>query len=185
MKQNVALALRSRRLFAPNVFRSPIRRTAARGTGLLLTVASLILSSTAAHAELRAAWEFNPADVSGASVTASRSTVANTTGTLTGNAATDAGFLALDGSGDYLAFGTDVTGLRGLTAMTLCAWVRVGDTNTLLRRIVEHDDNYYFFQDKGAFRFVIHGTGGANLTSQTGPAAGTWQHVAATWQLNQ
>lgn len=185
MKQNVALALRSRRLFAPNVFRSPIRRTAARGTGLLLTVASLILSSTAAHAELRAAWEFNPADVSGASVTASRSTVANTTGTLTGNAATDAGFLALDGSGDYLAFGTDVTGLRGLTAMTLCAWVRVGDTNTVLRRIVEHDDNYYFFQDKGAFRFVIHGTGGANLTSQTGPAAGTWQHVAATWQLNQ
>lgn len=168
-----------------NVFRIPVHRnTALRAACLLITMA-LAFSPTMVCAELLAAWEFNPDDVSGSSVAASRSTVANTTGTLVGDATTAAGFLALDGSGDYLAFGTDVTGLRGLTAMTICAWIRVGDASTVLRRIVEHDDNYYFWQQNGKFCFTIHGPGGAYMVSATSPAVGTWQHVTATWQLNQ
>lgn len=168
-----------------NVFRIPIHHNTAHSAACLLITVALALSSTMVRAGLLAAWEFNPADVSDTSVAASRSTVANTTGTLVGDAATTAGFLALDGGGDYLAFGTDVTGLRGLTAMTICAWVRVGDASTVRRRIVEHDDNYYFWQENGKFRFTIHGSSDASLISATSPAVGMWQHVAATWQPNQ
>jgi hypothetical protein len=53
-----------------------------------------------------------------------------------------------------------------------------------MRRIVEHDDNFYLYQDAGRYRFVIHGVGGASLTSTTAPAAGSWQHVTAVWQRN-
>jgi hypothetical protein len=151
----------------------------------LLLGAVLLLSSRSAHAELRAAWEFNPPDVSGTSVAASGGTAANTTGILTGDASAGQGFLSLDGDGDYLAFGTDVTGLRGLSAITLCAWIKPGETTNILRRIVEHDDNFYFYQVNNKYAFTIHGVGGASFTSATALELGTWQHFAATWELNQ
>jgi len=53
-----------------------------------------------------------------------------------------------------------------------------------MRRIVEHDDNFYYFLDNGKYRFVIHGTGGASLTSTTGPVSNVWQHVTAVWERN-
>jgi hypothetical protein len=150
----------------------------------LTTAAALLLATCSARAELRAAWEFNPADVSGASVAASGGTAANTTGTLTGDADIPQGYLALDGNGDYLAFGTDVTGLRGLSAITVVAWIRVDDNGTVMRRIVEHDDNFYFYTEGGKFRFTIHGTGGAALISATTLPTNVWLHVAAVWQRN-
>jgi len=122
--------------------------------------------------------------VSGTSVAASGGSAANTTGTLMDNADVSQGYLALDGNGDYLAFGTDVTGLRGLPAITIAAWIRLNTTASALRRIVEHDDNFYFFQQDGKFRFSIHGTGGTALISATTLPPNVWVHVAATWAHN-
>lgn len=139
----------------------------------------------AAKGDLLAAWEFNTGDQSGSEVSATAGTAVNSTGTLMGDANISAGFLALDGSDDYLAFGTNVSDLRGLSAFTISAWLRVADTNKVLRRIVEHDDNFYFFQQNSRYRFVIHGSGGASLTSSTAPEPNVWQHVAATWERNQ
>ena len=89
---------------------------------------------TSAEGALLAAWEFNAADVSGSDVAASGGTAANTTGSLQDNAAVTGGALALDGAGDYLQFGNNVTDLRGLGAMTVAAWVRPGDSSGALRR---------------------------------------------------
>jgi hypothetical protein len=161
-----------------------MRDRLAKSRSLAAALALSVAGALAARAELRAAWEFNASDVSGASVSASAGSAANTTGALVADASANAGYLALGASTNYLAFGTDVTGLRGLSAMTICAWVRTGDGVTTMRRIVEHDDNFYFYQDGGKYRFVIHGTGGATLISTTAPASNVWQHVAAVWQLN-
>ncbi len=151
---------------------------------LCVGVLASVICSASASAGLLADWEFDAADVSGSTVSATAGTAANTAGTLIGDASTADGFLALGSSTNYLAFGTNVSDLRGLGAITICAWVRAADSATTLRRIVEHDDNYYFYQDSGKYRFVIHGAGGASLTSTTAPASNVWQHVAAVWQLN-
>ena len=151
-----------------------------------MTVAAALLSACTARADLRAAWEFNPSDISGASVSASGGTAAKTTGVLAGDADVSTGILALDGTGDYLAIGganvTDVTDLRALPMMTICAWVRVGDTVTTQRRIVEHDDNFYFFQETGKFRFTVHGSGNPTAISVSSSTPNVWQHVLAVYQ---
>ena len=149
---------------------------------VFLTVAAALLSAFTARADLRAAWEFNSSDISGATVNASGGTAANITGTLTGDADASTDILALDGAGDYLAFGNDVTDLRALPAMTICAWVRVNDTATALRRIVEHDDTFYFYQETGKYRFTIHGSGNPAAVSVSAPTPNVWQHVLTVYQ---
>jgi len=133
---------------------------------------------------LRAAWAFDAADVSGASVCASGGTATNTTGTLVAEAAATNGVLTLDGAGDYLQFGSDAAELRALDDLTLCAWVKAGDSGTAIRRLVEHEDNFYFWQEDGRFRFTIHGSASAAV-STTAPAVGVWQHVLMTCQAGQ
>lgn len=133
---------------------------------------------------MRAAWEFNTQDVSGTNVSASGGTATNTTGTLIAEAAATNGVLTLAGIGDYLQFGDNVTQLRALGDLTLCAWVKVGDSGTAWRRIVEHEDNFYFWQEGGCFRFTIHGSSSQTL-STTAPAVGVWQHVLVTCQAGK
>ncbi len=135
---------------------------------------------TAARAELRAAWEFNAAEVSGANVSASGGSATNTTGTLIADAAATNGVLTLDGTGDYLQFGNQVTQLRALSAMTISAWVRPGIT-TGTRRIVEHEDNFYFWHESSKYRFTIHGATSAAISTNS-LSAGTWQHVLAVYE---
>jgi hypothetical protein len=127
---------------------------------------------------LLAAWEFNADDVSGSDVAAGGGAAADTTGTLQDNASAAGGVLTLDGTGDYLQFGNNLAELRNLDAMTLCAWVKAGDSSTAMRRIVEHEDNIYFWQESGDFRYTTHG-GGGQANSSTAPAGGMWQHVCA------
>lgn len=147
-------------------------------------VVGVIISVADVQAGLLAAWEFNEEDRCVLSVCASGGGAANTGGVLMDDAHVSDGVLVLDGSGDYLAFGTDVSDLRGLSAMSICAWLKPGEVTNTLRRIVEHDDNFYFFQENNRYRFVIHGPGGASLTSTTTLEVGVWQHVAVVWQHN-
>lgn len=165
--------------------RQPIRVAASSAAAL---VACLLVAASPARAGLLAAWEFNPADVSGTSVAASGGTAANTTGVLQANATIAAGALDLDGTDDYLQFGNDLTELRGLSAMTLSAWVNADSASTALRRIVEHEDNIYFWSENNAFRLTIHGTPGGTAgqaVSTTAPIVDTWQHVLVTYEANQ
>jgi hypothetical protein len=154
----------------------------------MLAACSLAATSTA-RAGLLAAWEFNPADVSGANVAASGGTAANTTGVLQDNAGIVSDALDLDGAGDYLQFGNDLADLRGLSAMTLSAWVNTDGTGTDLRRIVEHEDNIYFWTENNMFQFTIHGTPGGldgRALSTTSPSQGDpWKHVLVTYEANQ
>ena len=129
-------------------------------------------------AQLLAAWEFNPEDVDGVHVSATTAAVANTTGTLIADAIVAADALVLDGVGDYLQFGNDLDGLRSMTGMTLCAWIRCDDAG-VTSRIVEHEDNFYFWKEGGRFRFTVHGSAG-NVVSSSAPAPGEWQHVLVT-----
>jgi len=139
-----------------------------------------------ACAGLRAAWEFNTEDLSGSTVAASGGSAANTAGTLEADADVAEGWLSLDGAGDYLKFGNNVTGLRALSAMTLSVWVRAADSSTVMRRIFEHEDNIYFWQEGGKYRFTIHGSSAAGTAiSTTAPKAGSWQHVLVTYQAGQ
>lgn len=133
---------------------------------------------------LLAAWTFDAGDVSGVSVSAGGGTATNTTGTLIADASASNGFLALDGTNDYLQFGNNLTGLRGLSSMTVCAWVKVGDGGTALRRMVEHEDNFYLWQEGGYYRFTVHGSSSAAISTNA-PAAGVWQHVLATYQAGR
>ncbi len=133
---------------------------------------------------LLAAWEFHAADVAGTNVSASGGSATNTAGTLVADAAATNGVLTLDGAGDYLRFGSNLTELRALSNLTLCAWVKVGDSGTAMRRIVEHEDNFYFWQENGRYRFTIHGASSAAV-STTAPAVGVWQHVLVTCQAGQ
>jgi len=65
----------------------------------------------------------------------------------------------------------------------VAAWVKPADSSIALRRIVEHEDNFYFWQQNNAFRYTTHGTGGdSQAVSTTAPAAGTWQHVTAVYR---
>lgn len=159
-------------------------RTVAVATLVLLTAAMSV------RAELIATWQFDPADVSGSNVSASAGTGANATGTLIDNASATGGALDLDGNGDYLQFGSNVADLRNLPAMTLAAWVNTDSTvDGDRRRIVEHEDNFYFWADgvdgPSAFQYTTHGTPGgypdARAVSSTAPQVGTWQHVLAIY----
>lgn len=157
---------------------------------IAMTVAGLvmacILSATeSARGDLLAAWQFDAGDVVGNSVSPSGGSAANTTGTLIGGADASSGVLQLDGSNDYLQFGNDVTDLRGsgLSSMTIAAWVKVGDGGTGRRRIVEHEDNIYFWTESGVYQYTTHGTPGGTdgrAISTTPPAIGIWQHVLVT-----
>ncbi len=163
------------------------RLTVAR-TLLLIAVCGLVAAP--ARAGLLTAWEFEAADVSGSSVAATSGTVASGdaryTGSLQADAAVSAGALQLDGSGDYLQFGNDLTELRGMATMTVSAWIKPADTSTAMRRIVEHEDNFYFWQESGKYRYTTHGTGGdSQAASTTAPTAGAWQHVLAVYQGGQ
>jgi hypothetical protein len=109
---------------------------------------------------LLAAWEFEAGDVAGADVSATAGTAANTTGLLQGDAAVVDGALTLDGAGDYLQFGNNLTDLRTPSSMTISAWVNTNSAVTALRRIVEHEDNTYFWAESGIFQYTTHGTGG-------------------------
>jgi len=151
---------------------------------MLLCRAGISSAQYTPGTNLLAAWEFNAGDVSGANVAASGGTATNTTGILQADAAATNGVLTLDGSGDYLQFGNNVTDLRGLSAMTICAWVKVADAGTGGRRIVEHEDNFYFWSQDGDFRFTVHGSS-SQAISTTAPAAGSWQHVLVTYQSGQ
>jgi hypothetical protein len=135
-------------------------------------------------AGLRAAWEFNAADVSGTNVSASGGAATNTTGWLAAGAAATNGVLTLDGADDYFGFGTNVTALRAPGDLTLCAWVKAGDSGTAIRRIVEHEDNFYFWQEDGKFRFTIHGSSSAAVSTNA-TAVGAWQHVLVTCLAGQ
>ena len=150
----------------------------------ILLCAGISSAQYVPDANLLAAWEFNAGDVSGANVAASGGSAANTTGILQADASAAGGVLTLDGSGDYLQFGSDVADLRGLSAMTLCVWVKAADASTAYRRIVEHEDNIYFWSENGNFRFTIHGSS-SQAISTTAPAAGVWQHVLVTYQSGQ
>jgi hypothetical protein len=164
--------------------------TTKKIAGILTVAVAILLCAGISSAQyvpdasLLAAWEFNAGDVSGANVAASGGTAANTTGTLIADATAAGGVLTLDGSGDYLQFGSDVADLRGLSAMTLCVWVKAADASTAYRRIVEHEDNIYFWSENGNFRFTIHGSS-SQAISTTAPAAGVWQHVLVTYQSGQ
>ncbi|MDA3923650.1 MAG: hypothetical protein PF904_03005, partial [Kiritimatiellae bacterium] len=151
----------------------------------VLAIAFLIytFSIPMLHAELRAAWEFDSGDISGSSVSATDGTAANSTGSLIADADASGGILTVDGAGDYLQFGNNLTDLRGLNAMTICAWVKVADSGTARRRIVEHEDNYYFYTESGRYKLSIHGS--LVVTSTTTPAVDTWQHVLVTYQSGQ
>ncbi|MEX2185943.1 MAG: LamG domain-containing protein [Pirellulales bacterium] len=146
-------------------------------------------AAPSARAGLLAAWEFSAADVAAPNVAASGGTAANTTGVLQADATIASGALDLDGTGDYLQFGNDLTELRGLSTMTLSAWVNPDSSSTALRRIVEHEDNIYFWTENNTFRFTIHGTPGGVADGQafstTAPAVGAWQHVLVTYEANQ
>ncbi len=89
---------------------------------ILLAVGMVVAMAGTARAGLLAAWEFDPGDVFGSSVSATGGTAANTTGTLIDGADASSGVLDLDGSGDYLQFGDDVADLRGLSSITVAAW---------------------------------------------------------------
>ena len=158
--------------------------------GTLLLIATCGVAVVPARAGLLTAWEFEAADVSGSSVAATGGIVATGdaryTGSLQGNAAVSAGAMQLDGTNSYLQFGNNLTELRGMATMTLSAWVKPGDSSTALRRIVEHEDNFYFWQESGKYRYTTHGTGGdSQAASTTAPAAGAWQHVLAVYQGGQ
>jgi len=140
--------------------------------------------SMPAKAALLAAWEFNPGDVSGSGVAATGGTAglgdARYTGVLQADAAVSGGTLQLDGSGDYLQFGNNLTEIRNMTQYTLAAWVNPNvATHSPYARIVEHEDNYYFWINGNKYRFEGHADPAA--TSTTSTSAGTWQHVVATY----
>jgi len=157
-----------------------IRPIAFAVFAVTLTAFIACFSCGTATAGLLAAWEFDAGDVSGSSVSATAGLAANTTGTLQADAAITGGALDLDGSGDYLQFGNNLTGLRGLSNMTLSAWVKPADSSTAQRRIVEHEDNIYFWSQSGVYRYTNHGQTSQAL-STTAPAPGTWQHVLVTY----
>lgn len=139
-----------------------------------------VIMGSPVNAGMLAAWDFDAGDVSGSNLVASGGMATNTTGTLIADAAATNGVLTLDGTDDYLQFGNNVTQLRALTTMTLSAWVRPGIT-TGSRRIVEHEDNFYFYQDVSKYRFTIHGSSSSAI-STTSLSAGTWQHVLIVYE---
>jgi hypothetical protein len=153
--------------------------TILAGTALLWAAIPGLQAAT-----LLAAWEFNAGDISGSSIAASGGTASNTTGTLQADAAIVSGALSLDGTGDYLQFGNDVTELRPAGGtLTIAAWVNTDVAITALRRIVEHEDNIYFWAENGLFRYTTHGTTGGALSqaaSTTAPTVGVWQHMVVT-----
>jgi hypothetical protein len=158
--------------------------TILAGTALLWATIPGLQAAT-----LLAAWEFNAGDISGSSVAASGGTASNTTGTLQADAAIVSGALSLDGTGDYLQFGNDVTELRPAGGtLTIAAWVNTDVAITALRRIVEHEDNIYFWAESGLFQYTTHGTPGTpdgRAQSTTAPTVGVWQHMAVTVAPNQ
>ncbi|YCM44414.1 LamG-like jellyroll fold domain-containing protein [Verrucomicrobiaceae bacterium 227] len=132
-----------------------------------------------ASAGLLAAWEFNPADVSGTSITASGGSASNTTGQLIDNAIIDSGTLLLDGDGDYLQFGDNLTDLRSLDTMTIAFWFQATVDPTPTARIIEHEDNFYLYHDGNTFRYTTHGTPGSGgaAVAITPPVQNQWQHI--------
>jgi hypothetical protein len=157
-----------------------------------VVLASFLLFSltvSVAHgADLLAAWEFNVEDIAGMNVSASGGIVAGTTGLLQGDATIIDGSLTLDGDGDYLQFGNDLVDLRSQEAMTIAAWVNTESPVTANRRIVEHEDNIYFWAENELFQYTTHGTpGGADsrAVSTTAPEVGSWQHVLAVYEQGQ
>jgi hypothetical protein len=69
--------------------------------------------------------------------------------------------------------------------MTIAAWVNTNTPVTELRRIVEHEDNFYFWAENEIFQYTTHGTPGGNAgraLSTTMPEVGQWQHVAAVYE---
>jgi hypothetical protein len=105
-------------------------------------------------------------------------------GTLEGNAFVSGGAMHLDGSGDYLKFG-DESELESLGAMTLSARVNAASPiGGSYRRIVEHEDVFYFWADSGSFRYTTHGSS-SQAVSSTAPAVGTWQEVTAVYRAGQ
>ncbi len=165
------------------------RHLSCFASGLLcLLVAVFVLLPSAARADLVSAWEFNAEDVTGTTVALSGGTLAGLTGSLEANANVTAGTLSLDGDGDYLAFGNDVTELRTLSKMTIASWVNWASEPTGRTRILEHEDNIYFWAEGGKYQFTIHGTPGGvdgRALSTTAPAIDEWQHVLVTYEAGK
>ncbi len=146
--------------------------------------------STTWAGSLLTSWEFNGGDVSGNSVAPTAGSVLGLsnpgrfTGQLQADAAVSGGALQLDGAGDYLQFGSNLGELRNLGIMTVSAWVKPGSTAPDYRRIVEHEDNFYFWQESGRYRYTTHGSG-SQAVSTTAPSPGDWQHVLAVYEAGQ
>ena len=137
--------------------------------------------------ELLAAWEFEPGDISGTELSPTGGTVAAAIGMLIEDASIENGALKLDGDGDYLEFGDDLEDLRNQESMTIAAWVQTNSEVTDLRRIVEHEDNIYFWAESDLFQYTTHGTPGGNngrARSTTSPEPGTWQHMLVSFSAN-
>ena len=89
--------------------------------------------------------------------------------------------------GDFLEFGDNLESprvtLRDQDSMTIAAWVQTKSAVDGLRRIVEHEDNTYFWAENNIFQYTTHGTpGGASgrAQSSTSPEPDVWQHVLVT-----
>ncbi|MEX2214480.1 MAG: LamG domain-containing protein [Phycisphaeraceae bacterium] len=149
----------------------------------IMVVGVSLFAASSAQGVLLSAWEFNGGDVSGSSVAASGGTAgfgdARYTGTLTGGAAVASGALQLDGTNDYLDFGNNLTEIRSMASFTMASWVNTDTAVTTFRRIIEHEDNTYFWAETGLFRYTTHGST-SQAVSTTAPTVGTWQHVAVT-----
>jgi hypothetical protein len=53
-----------------------------------------------------------------------------------------------------------------------------------MRRIVEHEDNTYFWAENNQFQYTTHGSS-TRATSTTAPAAGEWQHLVTIYNEGQ
>lgn len=162
------------------------RRPAIAGLVTLATLLSAAYAGTA-HATLLSSWQFSPADVSGSNVAASGGTAglgdSRYTGSLQANAIVTGDALFLDGSGDFLQFGNNLTEIRTMSSYAISTWVFNTSPGNDMRRIVEHEDNTYFWSEAGIFQYTTHGTPGGTAgraQSTTSPAVGDWQHVLVT-----
>jgi hypothetical protein len=67
--------------------------------------------------------------------------------------------------------------------MTICAWIKTTDAGRT-SRIIEHEDNFYLWQESGKFYFTVHGSS-SQAVSTSAPVADIWQHVLVTYKANQ
>ena len=165
--------------------RDVLGKSGASVIKVMAVMLSLLTVSTL-DAGVLSSWEFNTGDINGSNVAATGGTATNTTGTLQADAAVVSGALSLDGVGDYLQFGNNVSDLKGLSQMTISAWVLSTSphgplTQQPYRRIAELEDHWYFWaHDSSEFAFTVHGSNPAEFGGYAD--VDRWQHVLATYE---